>query len=236
MQLFYAPDFTTPSYTLSEDESKHAIRVLRAALGHTLHITDGKGNLFHCRIIDANPKRCVVEVMEHIAQFEQLPYRLTIAVAPTKSIERFELFLEKATEIGIDAVVPLLTAHSERKAIKHDREERVITSAVKQSLKAYHPTLHAMISFAELLSRPFEGAKFIAHCESAEHKAYLADVVEAGGDVLILIGPEGDFSPQEIEQAKAAGFREISLGKQRLRTETAAIVATTIVSVKNSMR
>ncbi len=235
MQLFYAPNFTTPTYTLSEDESKHCVRVLRVAEGETLHITDGAGNLFCCRITDASPKRCVVEIVEQISDYDRLPYELTMAVAPTKNTDRFETFLEKATEIGIHEIYPLLSAHSERKAIKHEREERVITAAMKQSLKAYHPTLHQMTPFAELVKSEFEGAKFIAHCEESSAKRYLADVVPSGGKVMILIGPEGDFSPEEIALAIENGFVEISLGTQRLRTETAAIVATTIVSVKNNM-
>ncbi len=236
MQLFYAPNFTEPSYTLSEDESKQCIRVLRAQLGDTLHITDGRGNLFRCRIVDANPKRCMVEVVERQEEYDKLPYSLTMAVAPPKSAERFELFLEKATEIGLSEIYPILTAHSERKAIKHEREERVITAAVKQSLKAYHPTLHPMTPFNELITMPFNGAKFIAHCEPSTQKRYLADVAPIGGEVMVLVGPEGDFSPEEIEAAKQQGFIEISLGTQRLRTETAAMVATTIISVKNSMQ
>ncbi len=233
MQLFYAPNFTPPNYTLSEDESKHCIRVLRLTQGSSLHITDGQGNLFCCTIQDPNPKRCQIRVEEQISEYDKLPYRLTMAVAPTKNSDRYEWFLEKATEIGIDEIYPLLTAHSERKVVKHERENRVITAAMKQSLKAYHPTLHPLTPIAELLKMPFDGDKFIAHCEASEDKRPLPELLQRGRRTMVLIGPEGDFSPEEIRLALDNGFREISLGTQRLRTETAAVVATTMVAIKN---
>ncbi len=233
MQLFYAPQFTTPNYTLSEEESKHCIRVLRLSEGDTLHITDGRGSLYLCRIDEAHPKRCRVSVVEHHANYEPLPYHLVMGVAPTKSNERYEWFLEKATEIGVAEIVPLLTTHSERKSLKHEREERVITSAMKQSLKAYHPTLHPLTPFAELVAREFEGERFIAHCNPSESKSPLTKLLTPKGRVMVLIGPEGDFSPEEVELAKGAGFKEVSLGKQRLRTESAAVVATTMVAITN---
>ncbi len=233
MQLFYAPNFTTPRYTLSEEESKHCVRVLRLSEGSPIHITDGRGNLFHCQVTQANPKRCEVEVVELFAEYNRLPYRLTMGVAPTKNTDRYEWFLEKATEIGVSEIYPLLTKHSERKVLKHEREERVITAAVKQSLKAYHPKLHPLTSIKELLAAPFDGDKFIAHCEPCDEKRPLPELLLAGRDVLILIGPEGDFSKEEIALARENGFREISLGSQRLRTETAAVVATTMVAIKN---
>ncbi len=233
MQLFYAPDFTTPRYTLSEDESKHCIRVLRLTIGSPLHITDGRGNLFCCEVSNANPKRCEVVVREHFESHNALPYSLTIGVAPTKNSDRYEWFLEKATEIGVAEIIPLLTAHSERKVVKHDRELRVITAAMKQSLKAYHPMLYHLTPFSELVRSPFDGDKFIAHCEPSDKKQPLPTLLSRGGNVMVLIGPEGDFSPEEIALALENGFREISLGTQRLRTETAAVVATTMVAIKN---
>lgn len=139
MQLFYAPDIVPPEYTLSEEESKHCIRVLRMTCGEELHITDGRGNLYRCEIVDDNPKRCRVRVHDTNSEFGKLPYRLTMAVAPTKNNDRFEWFLEKATEIGVAEIIPLATEHSERRTLKPERENKVITAAVKQSLKAYHP-------------------------------------------------------------------------------------------------
>ncbi|MEG2491150.1 MAG: RsmE family RNA methyltransferase, partial [Alistipes sp.] len=144
MQLFYAPDLVPPLYTLSEEESKHCVRVLRLTRGDTLHITDGRGNLYCCEIIDDNVKRCSVRVVGTQTEFEKRTYSLTMAVAPTKNTERFEWFLEKATEVGVDEFIPLETAHSERRALKAEREEKVITAAVKQSLKAYHPVLREL--------------------------------------------------------------------------------------------
>ncbi len=236
MQLFYAPNITPPHYTLEEEESKHCIRVLRMSTNDTLHITDGRGNLFCCRITDPNPKRCVVEVVSTTPKYNQLPYQLTMAVAPTKSIERFEWFMEKATEVGVGEIVSLQTEHSERKSIKYDREKRVITSAMKQSLKAFHPTLRDMTPFMELIKEPREGQKFIAHCGetlSPNGKPHLADLLQKGGDVAILIGPEGDFSPKEVAAAVECGWVEINLGTQRLRTESAAVAAVVMVATIN---
>mgnify|MGYP003498822191 CR=1 FL=1 len=236
MQLFYAREISLPRHTLTEEESKHCVRVLRMVEGDELHLTDGRGTLHRCKVVDANAKRCTVEVVESHSEYEKLPYRLVMAVAPTKIIDRFEWFLEKATEVGISAVYPLLCEHSERKEIKHDREERVITSAVKQSLKAYHPTLHPMTPFRQLAAMPFDGDKYIAHCNSEfGEREYLGRLIKKGGNTLILIGPEGDFSPEEITFALQNGFKAISLGKERLRTETAALVATVVTATINKM-
>ena len=202
MQLFYAPDITPPLYTLSEEESKHCVRVLRLGRGDTLHITDGRGNLFCCQITD-----------------------------------RFEWFLEKATEVGVSAIVPLETEHSERRVFKPERAGKVITAAMKQSLKAYRPELHPLTPFREAAARPFDGRKFIAHCAPAlspAGKIYLPATLRKGEAALVFIGPEGDFSAEEIAFACANGFEEITLGTQRLRTETAAVVATVMASVANA--
>ncbi len=234
MQLFYAPNINPPLYTMSEEESKHCIRALRMNSGDTLHITDGRGSLFYCRITDPSPKRCQVEVVETHSDYERLPYHLVMAVAPTKSIERFEWFLEKATEVGVGEIIALNSAHSERKAIKIERENRVITSAMKQSLKCYHPILHDMTPFEKVVSQPFEGQKFIAHCgEPVSVKSHLADLITPHSSAMILIGPEGDFSPAEVARAVECGFIEISLGTQRLRSETAAVAAVVMVATAN---
>ena len=236
MQLFYAPDITPPLYTLSDEESKHCVRVLRLREGDSLHITDGKGNLYHCNITEAHQHHCTVEVIETFSEWEKMPYSLTMAVAPTKNIDRFEWFLEKATEVGISEVYPLLSEHSERKEIKQEREEKVITSAVKQSLKAYHPTLEDMTDFKKFVTREFDGRKFIAHCgEAVKGKNYLASTLKKGENALVLIGPEGDFSPEEVALAVKNGFEEITLGTQRLRTETAAVMAVAMVAIKNTL-
>lgn len=238
MQLFYAPDFTSPEHILGEEESKHCIRVLRLGCGDRIHITDGKGNLFCCRITEADQKRCKVLAESSISEYEKLPYRLTMAVAPTKNAERFDWFLEKATEVGTAEIVPLETAHSERRTFKPERAGKVITAAMKQSLKAYRPELHPLTRFEAFVGEPFAGRRFIAHCGEAltpVGRKYLASTLGAGEDVQILIGPEGDFSPEEVALALRCGFEEITLGRQRLRTETAAVAAAVMVSVVNTV-
>ena len=236
MQLFYAPEISLPRYTLSEEESKHCIRVLRMTVGDELHLTDGKGNMHRCKVVNDNVKRCEVEVVETTPEYERMEYGLVMAVAPTKIIDRFEWFLEKATEIGVSEVYPIECDHSERRQIKHDREEKVITAAVKQSLKAYHPVLHDMTSVRDVIAMDFDGDKFIAHCDKEiGERVYLGNLVKKGANTLILIGPEGDFSKEEINFAAQNGFKAISLGRERLRTETAAVVATTVVSTINKL-
>lgn len=236
MQLFYAPEISLPRYTLPEEESKHCVRVLRMTVGDELHLTDGKGNMHRCKVVSDNVKRCEVEVVETMSEYERMSYGLVMCVAPTKNIDRFEWFLEKATEIGITEVYPLECDHSERRQIKHEREEKVITAAVKQSLKAYHPTLHDLTSVRDVIAMDFDGEKYIAHCDSSfGERPYLGNLVKKGANTLILIGPEGDFSKEEINFALQNGFKAISLGRERLRTETAAVVATTVVATINKL-
>lgn len=236
MQLFYAPEISLPRYTLPEEESKHCVRVLRMTVGDELHLTDGKGNMYRCKVVSDNVKRCEVEVVESWPEYERMSYGLTMCVAPTKNIDRFEWFLEKATEIGISEVYPLECDHSERRQIKLEREEKVITAAVKQSLKAYHPVLHDLTSVRDIIAMDFEGEKYIAHCDSSfGERPYLGNLVKKGANTLILIGPEGDFSKEEINFALQNGFKAISLGRERLRTETAAVVATTVVATINKL-
>lgn len=238
MHLFYAPGFTPPEHILDEEESKHSIRVLRLNCGDRIHLTDGNGNLFCCRITEADPKRCKVVAESQVREYEKLPYRLTMAVAPTKNAERFDWFLEKATEVGTAEFVPLETAHSERRTFKPERAGKVITAAMKQSLKAYRPELHPLTPFEVFVGTPFSGRRFIAHCGEALSPAgrkYLASTLGAGEDVQILIGPEGDFSHEEVALALRCGFEEITLGPQRLRTETAAVAAVVMVSVVNNL-
>ena len=236
MQLFYAPEISLPRYTLPEEESKHCVRVLRMTIGDELHLTDGKGNMYRCKVVSDNVKRCEVEVVETWPEYERMSYGLTMCVAPTKNIDRFEWFLEKATEIGISEVYPLECDHSERRQIKLEREEKVITAAVKQSLKAYHPVLHDLTSVRDIIAMDFEGEKYIAHCDSSfGERPYLGNLVKKGANTLILIGPECDFSKEEINFALQNGFKAISLGRERLRTETAAVVATTVVATINKL-
>ncbi|MFM6976883.1 MAG: 16S rRNA (uracil(1498)-N(3))-methyltransferase [Sphingobacteriaceae bacterium] len=224
MHIFYTPDIDADTYTLSEEESKHAIRVLRLQAGHTVVLVDGRGGYYTAEITDPNPKRTSLKVLHTTKEFGRRNHHLHLAVAPTKNIERMEWFLEKATEIGIDTITPLICERSERKEIKTERLNKIITSAVKQSIKAYHPMLNEAIFFSNFLNTPFGGQKFIAHCMEGDKKN-LKDLVGLNGDYLILIGPEGDFSPAELALAEKKGYHSISLGNSRLRTETAALEA-----------
>jgi 16S rRNA (uracil1498-N3)-methyltransferase len=210
------------------------VRVLRLREGDELHITDGRGTLYRAEVEEAHPKHCTIRIVEEHHEWEKRPYRLTVAVAPTKNIDRIEWFVEKATESGIDRIVPILCDHSERKVIKEERLEKIAVSAMKQSLKAYKPEIAPLTPIRALLAKPFEGVKLIAHCEEDVERVFMGDVVTKGEDVMILIGPEGDFSREEIEAARKAGFREISLGQSRLRTETAALAATMFTAFINN--
>lgn len=224
MHIFYTPDLSGTTYILDETESKHCVRVLRLEKGDEITLVDGRGGFFKAEIDDPNPKRCAVKVVNSEQNYGLRNFGVHVAIAPTKNIERIEWFLEKATEIGINRVTPLLCHHSERKEIKHDRLEKVMVSAMKQSLKAYLPQLDELTKFSAFIKQPFEGQKFIAHCEE-QHRELLKNAMTKGGNYLILIGPEGDFSPEEIRMAIEAGFVPVSLGDSRLRTETAGVVA-----------
>lgn len=232
MHIFYTPDISATTYTLDEAESKHCARVLRLEKDDEIILVDGHGGFFTARISEPNPRRCVVNVVKSELNFGLRDFQVHVAIAPTKNIDRTEWFLEKATEIGINRVTPLLCRFSERKEIKHDRLEKVMVSAMKQSLKAYLPQLDELTKFSDFICRPFEGQKFIAHCDE-QHRELLKNVVEPGGSYLILIGPEGDFSPEEIALAMEAGFAPVSLGDSRLRTETAGVVACHTLNLLN---
>ncbi len=226
MQLFYTPDIEPnhSQYFLSEEESKHAIKVLRMTVGEQLQLIDGKGGLYEAEITDAHPKRTILKINSVITECGKRNHYLHIAIAPTKNMERLEWFLEKATEIGIDEISLIICQRSERKEAKAERLNKIITSAIKQSLKAYHPVLNEAVSFSGFLSKDFDGQKFIAHCIPG-NKANLKDVIEPQGRYLVLIGPEGDFSPAEVDEALQRGYKAITLGESRLRTETAALEA-----------
>jgi 16S rRNA (uracil1498-N3)-methyltransferase len=226
MHLFYTPDINpqVSQYFLNEEESTHCISVLRLGVNDEVQLIDGKGGLYVARIKDAHPKRTILDIVSVTEEYNKRNHYLHIAVAPTKNIERLEWFLEKATEIGIDEVSLIICQRSERKEAKVDRLNRIITSAIKQSLKAYHPVLNEAISFSKFLEKPFDGQKFIAHCEEGE-KAGLRDIIQPKEKYLILIGPEGDFTPDEISSALNNGYKAITLGTSRLRTETAALEA-----------
>ena len=231
MQIFYTPDIVA-NPVLSEEESGHCVRVLRLNEGDQILLTDGTGAFYTAAITHAHPKHCGVELLESWRQAPLWPFYVHIAVAPTKNMDRLEWFVEKATEIGIDAISCLNCRFSERREIKSARLEKILVSAMKQSQKATLPRLEGMVDFKEFVARPFEGRKFIAHCEE-EEKPLLRQLYHPGERALVLIGPEGDFSPEEITLAKSKGFESISLGESRLRTETAALVACHTLHVLN---
>lgn len=234
MQLFYNPslDNSFKQFSFPTDESKHIIKVLRKKEGDVLQLTNGKGYLFKAKILEANPKRCKAQLISSEKTIPRL-HTLHLAVAPTKMNDRFEWFLEKATEIGVNEITPILCEHSERKIIKAERFEKVIQSAMKQSLQTYLPKLNPLTTYQDFLAKTSGELKFIAHCENDE-KEELKRRVGADKDLVILIGPEGDFSSNEISFAYEKGFTPVSLGRNRLRTETAAIYACTVVSIINS--
>jgi len=224
MQLFYNPniDETTETFSFDKEESKHIIKVLRKKDTDILFVTNGAGYLFETEITLASDSKCTVKVIS----FEKKPaskFHLHLAVAPTKMNDRYEWFLEKATEIGISEITPIICDRSERKVINNERFDKIILTAMKQSNELYLPKLNEAITFKEFLKRENEGLLLIAHCEETDKKT-LKSVLAANQSVTLLIGPEGDFSEKEIDLAIEKQFIPVSLGNTRLRTETAAIV------------
>ncbi|KAF2340839.1 16S rRNA (uracil(1498)-N(3))-methyltransferase [Flavobacterium tistrianum] len=225
MQLFFNPniDSTTESFSFDKEESRHIIKVLRKKDGDILHVTNGSGLLFETQITLASDNKCTVEVLS-ITNAEKPKFHLHLAVAPTKMNDRFEWFLEKATEIGIQEITPIFCDRSERKVINRDRFEKIILSAMKQCNETFLPKLNEAISFKEFIKRKQNGLSLIAHCEETDKKS-LKEVLKPNEDVTILIGPEGDFSEKEIALALENNYKPVTLGNTRLRTETAAVVA-----------
>ncbi len=235
MQLFYSPDIysDTETYRFDKEESKHIIRVLRKKEGDNISITNGKGYLFSCEITLASEKKCEVKIVKS-EWFEPNDYYLHLAVAPTKLNDRYEWFLEKATEIGVHEITPIICEHSERKEVKIERFQKIILAAMKQSLHYYLPKLNEAINFADYIKTVHQGQLYIAHCEEDDKKE-LAHEIAPKQPVTVLIGPEGDFSEREIKTAVSAGYIPVSLGKTRLRTETAAVYTAVVVSIKQEV-
>jgi len=235
MQLFYQPNLSNESkeVVFSKEESKHISRVLRKSDGDILNITNGKGILFEVELIHSTPKKCIATILRSEKK-EALPYYLHMAVAPTKLNDRYEWFLEKATEIGVSEITPLICDRSERKVINYERYTKKLQSAMKQSLKSYLPKLNQSIAFKEFIKTNINDIDdmFIAHCMDSS-KNSLKKCLEPNRSVVLLIGPEGDFSEEEISLAERSGYVPVDLGKSRLRTETAAIVACHSVSFIN---
>lgn len=226
MHVFYTPDLQDQAqYTLNEEESKHCSRVLRLSVGDTVFLIDGRGGLYEAEIVNESKKHVELRITKTTEGYQKRNHHLHIAIAPTKNIDRVEWFLEKATEIGIDEVTPIICERSERKIVKEDRLQKVITAAVKQSLQAYHPVLNPAVTYTELLRQQTTASKLIAHCIDDSQRHFIKDLVQPHGNYLMLIGPEGDFSPQEISYALEQSFMPVTLGATRLRTETAALAA-----------
>lgn len=224
MHLFYTPDIAE-TLTLPELESGHCVRVLRLAEGDEIGLIDGRGTFYRAAIELAHNKRCKVRIVEQQAQPTHWAGHIEIAIAPTKNLDRMEWMAEKTTEMGVDAIVPLLCRFSERKELKIERIEKIVVSAMKQSLKAVLPRVDEMTPFERYVQEPFDGQKFIAHCYKDEERRLLSQAYQPGSSARILIGPEGDFSPEEVKLAIDNGYIPISLGASRLRTETAGVAA-----------
>ncbi len=235
MLLFYAPDFTVKNPDLPDDEAHHALKVLRLGVGDALQITNGKGNLHTAKIVSVEKAKPRLQVTATQTGFGKRDHHIHIAVAPTKNTDRTEWLVEKCVEMGVDAISFIQCDHSERKHFKTDRLEKIAISAMKQSLKAYLPVVSEMVPFGKFVSRFSNEPStqlFIAHLGEGE-KQYLSKTANPGGGCCVLIGPEGDFSPQEIRLAVASGFRAVSLGDSRLRTETAAMAACHTLNMLN---
>lgn len=225
MQIFYAPDLKDEIHYLDENESRHCIRVLRMSKGTPVRLVDGKGNLYEGYISNPDQKRCGISVTGIIHDFEKRGYRLHVAISPLKNQERFEWFIEKSVEAGVDDITPLFCRNTEKQGIKAERINNIIISAMKQSVKAMKPEFHRPVTFNEFTGNEIKGVGMIAHCSSITEKRSISSVCRKGDDAVILIGPEGDFSDDEIEMAVSRGFIPVHLGRSRFRTESAGVAA-----------
>jgi 16S rRNA (uracil1498-N3)-methyltransferase len=232
MHVFYAPGIAQLPI-LDMEESAHAIRVLRLHTGDMVYITDGKGGFYEAIITTPDPRGLTVELIKTLTESATRPYYLHVGIAPTKNIDRFEFFLEKSTEIGIDEITPILCRYSERDRLKYDRIERILIAAIKQSRKAYKPKVNEMVPVAGFVQAA-QGTRFIAHC-NAKPEAFIGKIIAPGEKITILIGPEGDFSEDELAFAIQSGFQSISLGNSILRTETAGIIVCSAVYQANAL-
>jgi len=226
LPYFFTPAWNGDVLVLSEDTSKHIVQVLRKQNGDRLLLTDGMGSRAEAVIIDDNRKRCTVQVLERVAE-PQLQPAITVAIAVVKNASRMEWFLEKATEIGINRIIPLVSERTEKEKFRHDRMQQILVSAMIQSQQCWLPQLTEPVSFTSVLNEDAE-RRFIAHCVDAD-KCELRGEIKKGQSSIILIGPEGDFTENEIEQALAGGWMPVAIGSTRLRTETAGIVAATLL-------
>ncbi|MCF8345704.1 MAG: 16S rRNA (uracil(1498)-N(3))-methyltransferase [Bacteroidales bacterium] len=227
MDIFYKSDITSNQLVLDPGESNHCIKVMRYKKGDAISLIDGKGGYFTAEIEEEDRKACRIKIISKKENYEKLPYELHIAIAPTKSMDRFEWFVEKATEIGITSITPVLCNRSERRNLRIDRLEKVAVAAIKQSVRAYLPEIREMVSFNDWIAEEREGSRLIAHCMDGQKNDLRK--VELSGINTIVIGPEGDFTPEEVARAADGCFEPITLGAYRLRTETAGIVACSVI-------
>lgn len=234
MNVFYLPTAQLGTISFPEEESKHMVKVLRMKEGDRFCVTDGNGSLYDAELVDAHPKRAAAELSNQRHGYDIRDFKVSIAIAPTKLNERTEWFLEKATEIGIDEVKLFASYHSERRAVNVDRFKKIVVSAMKQSVKSKMPAVEDIVAFDKLVRQNYDGQKFIAWIDD-DVTEQLCDLYKKGENALVLIGPEGDFSKEEVVLAKENGFVPVSLGKARLRTETAAIVACHTIQLINQM-
>ena len=238
MHRFYCPDIAD-TLTLGEEDSKHCVRVLRMAEGDTIEVVDGNGTLYKCRIAMAHPKRCAIEVLDKEVQTPHWGHRIVLGIAPTKNLDRIEWLVEKCVEMGVDRIIPLRCHNSERTVLKTERLKKIMVSAMKQSLKATLPAMDEMTPIEQVIAEPFDGTRCIAYCDAMlprEQRHTLASTYRPGSDVMVLIGPEGDFSPEEVQAATASGFVPVTLGESRLRTETAGLMAVAFIHALDSKR
>jgi len=225
VNIFYAPDIEGGIYKLNRTESRHTVRVLRMRKNTVVKLTDGRGTLYTGVIEDPDPDQCTIAITSAEHNFEKRDYHLHIAISPLKNPDRFEWFVEKVTEIGVDEITPLICEYSEKKSVKAERIENIITSAMKQSLKAFRPLLNQAVQFNDFIKTRYQGTKYIATCDNSVKRILLKDRYKKGDDAIILIGPEGDFSSPEVRMASEAEFIPSDLGKVRMRTETAGVAA-----------
>lgn len=236
MHLFYLPEMTASHAALDRDESKHALKVLRLKTGDKVQLVNGKGGFYEAKIAGVVDNLCTFTILSEIEDKSLRPYRLHLAVAPTKNIDRFEWFLEKATEIGIDEITPVICEHSERKTVNVERCERILVAAMKQSLKSFLPVINEPVSLVKFLENRTETQRFIGYCDNEYERIFLGKAYQPEESAVVLIGPEGDFSSVEVGKCINAGFTPITLGNSRLRTETAAVTAVSIIQTINELR
>jgi 16S rRNA (uracil1498-N3)-methyltransferase len=236
MNVFYCPDIASHEATLSPEESAHCIRVLRLGRGEKVQVIDGKGGYYAAEIADPDAKKCRLEILATLDHAKVRNYKIKVAIAPTKNLDRFEWFIEKSVEIGIDMITPLLCQRSERRVLKTDRLHKLILSTMKQAIIPFRPVLDELTAFNTFVVKPGvpKNNRFIAHCEDTGRKK-LMEVCKASQDIVVLIGPEGDFAPEEISFATDHGFIPVSLGVNRLRTETAGVVACHTINILNDL-